>query len=104
MEVVCDKTADEASCADDFVFVELEDHFVGGVDTDVADGLRGDFVFVEDVDFDDAIGTEVDYILTRVSAAEVEDHFFVWVEFWVFAQVVVVFDAVPHDADCRKVL
>lgn len=103
MEVVSDKAANQTSGADYFVLVELEDHFVRRVDSDVADGLGGDLVLIEDVNFNNALSPEVYNILAGVSASEVEDYFFAWVGFWVLAKVVVVFDAVPYDADCGKV-
>jgi hypothetical protein len=103
MEVVSDKAAYQASGADNFVLVELEDHFVRRVYSDVTDGLGGDFMLVKDVNFDNSLSTEVYNVLAGVSTSKVEDDFFVWVRFWVLAKVIIVLDTVPYNTDCSEV-
>jgi hypothetical protein len=103
MEVVSDKATYQTSGTDYLVLIELEDHFVRRVYSDVTDGLGGDFVFVKDVNFDNSLSTKVYNVLAGVSTSEVEDDFFVWVGFWVLTKVVVVLDTVPYNTDCGEV-
>jgi hypothetical protein len=84
VEIICDKAAHQTLGADDLVLVEHKHYFIGSVDTDIPDRLRGDLVLVENIDFHYALGTEVDDVLTGVATTEVEDDFLVWVGFGVF--------------------
>ena len=61
-------------------------------------------MFVVDIDLDYAFGAKIEHILARISTAKIKDNFFVLIGFGVFAQEVIILNAIPNDTDCCKIL
>ena len=61
-------------------------------------------MFVEYINLYNTFCSEVNHILTGISASKVEYDFLIGVGFRVLSQIIVLLDTVPYDTHCCKVL